>query len=173
MNLKEFIERNRTVSIASLKDDEQLCLEVQQQLNRQGCLDREFVTGEFSLQTERAFAQFKKSNYLNAVGLLGASAARALLKETLRLTNEDVFNVYGRRLSPGMLADLNNCLNKFKINNMRRLRHFVAQTAHESGGLQFFKELASGNAYEGRRDLGNVQIGDGSKFKGLDHKSPC
>jgi putative chitinase len=39
--------------------------------------------------------------------------------------------------------------------------------------LQFFKELASGNAYEGRRDLGNVQIGDGSKFKGLDHKSPC
>lgn len=28
------------------------------------------------------------------------------------------------------------------------------------------KELASGDAYEGRKDLGNTEIGDGRKYKG-------
>lgn len=48
----------------------------------------------------------------------------------------------------------------------RRLRYFVAQVAHESAGLAYTKELASGKAYEGRRDLGNVKAGDGVRFKG-------
>jgi putative chitinase len=42
----------------------------------------------------------------------------------------------------------------------------VAQLAHESGGFKFFEELASGADYEGRRDLGNVNPGDGVRFKG-------
>lgn len=43
---------------------------------------------------------------------------------------------------------------------------FIAQVGHESGGLMYFEELASGSAYEGRTDLGNTQTGDGMKFKG-------
>ena len=43
---------------------------------------------------------------------------------------------------------------------------FVAQTAHESGGYFYVKELASGAAYEGRKDLGNIHPGDGVKYKG-------
>jgi putative chitinase len=44
--------------------------------------------------------------------------------------------------------------------------HFLAQIAHESGELRYTEELASGEAYEGRRDLGNTQPGDGPRFKG-------
>ena len=44
--------------------------------------------------------------------------------------------------------------------------HFLAQILHESGSLNYVKELASGKAYEGRRDLGNIIKGDGVKFKG-------
>lgn len=47
-----------------------------------------------------------------------------------------------------------------------RLAHFMAQLIHESGGFRWMEELASGAAYEGRRDLGNTQPGDGRRFKG-------
>lgn len=43
---------------------------------------------------------------------------------------------------------------------------FIAQVAHESGNFHFLKEIASGKAYEGRKDLGNVHPGDGVKYKG-------
>jgi predicted chitinase len=43
---------------------------------------------------------------------------------------------------------------------------FLAQVLHESGRLRWFEELGSGAQYEGRRDLGNVQSGDGRRFKG-------
>jgi putative chitinase len=42
----------------------------------------------------------------------------------------------------------------------------MAQVAHESGGLRWLKELATGDDYEWRTDLGNTQPGDGRKFKG-------
>ncbi|AVE00335.1 lysin A [Mycobacterium phage Bananafish] len=49
-----------------------------------------------------------------------------------------------------------------------RRRHFLAQVGHESGGLKYQEEIASGAAYEGRADLGNTQRGDGVRFKGRD-----
>jgi predicted chitinase len=52
------------------------------------------------------------------------------------------------------------------ITNQARARAFLAQVLHESAGLNFFEEIASGAAYEGRRDLGNTQPGDGKRFKG-------
>ena len=53
-----------------------------------------------------------------------------------------------------------------EINTCRRAAAFMAQIAHESGGLQYFEELASGAAYEGRSNLGNTQPGDGKRYKG-------
>ena len=47
-----------------------------------------------------------------------------------------------------------------------RLAHFMGQCAHESGGFIYMEEIASGAAYEGRADLGNVQPGDGRRYKG-------
>lgn len=44
--------------------------------------------------------------------------------------------------------------------------HFLAQVGHESDGFKTATEYASGRAYEGRKDLGNTQPGDGVRFKG-------
>ncbi len=44
--------------------------------------------------------------------------------------------------------------------------HFLAQTNHESGNFIYKEEIASGKAYEGRKDLGNTQVGDGPRYKG-------
>ena len=43
---------------------------------------------------------------------------------------------------------------------------FLAQVLWESVGLRYFEEIASGAAYEGRRDLGNTHPGDGVRYKG-------
>ncbi|KAH0786145.1 N-acetylmuramoyl-L-alanine amidase CwlA precursor [Histomonas meleagridis] len=62
--------------------------------------------------------------------------------------------------------ELNNCLSKFGITTQASIRHFMSQCAHESVLGTYTKEIASGSAYEGRKDLGNTQKGDGPKFKG-------
>ena len=74
--------------------------------------------------------------------------------------------VFTREPSSAQLADLNACLERFNINTAQRIRHFLAQVGHESGGLRWMLELATGDAYEGRQDLGNTQAGDGRRFKG-------
>lgn len=52
------------------------------------------------------------------------------------------------------------------ITTPRRQEMFLAQLAHESDELRHMEEIASGVAYEGRRDLGNIQRGDGKRYKG-------
>ena len=52
------------------------------------------------------------------------------------------------------------------MDNPLRLAHFMAQLAHESGSFKYMEEIASGAAYEGRKDLGNTQPGDGVRYKG-------
>jgi putative chitinase len=55
---------------------------------------------------------------------------------------------------------------EFGISSAERMSMFLAQLAHESGELRYVRELASGEAYEGRADLGNTEPGDGPRFKG-------
>lgn len=55
---------------------------------------------------------------------------------------------------------------KFGINTPIRQSHFLAQCAHESAGMRTTVEYASGKEYEGRKDLGNTQSGDGVRYKG-------
>lgn len=52
------------------------------------------------------------------------------------------------------------------MDNELRLSHFMAQLIHESCGFRYMEEIASGSAYEGRKDLGNTVVGDGKRFKG-------
>lgn len=59
-----------------------------------------------------------------------------------------------------------DAMKKYDILTPLQRAHFLAQCAHESGGFRWTEEFASGKAYEGRKDLGNLQPGDGVKYKG-------
>jgi predicted chitinase len=62
-----------------------------------------------------------------------------------------------------MLAD---AMVEGEITTVTRAAAFLGQLAHESGDLRWMIEQADGSAYEGRHDLGNVQSGDGPRYKG-------
>lgn len=64
------------------------------------------------------------------------------------------------------LDPLNRTMKEFALDTPLRMRSFLAQIGHESGQLRYTEELASGEAYEGRKDLGNTSPGDGVKYKG-------
>jgi putative chitinase len=76
----------------------------------------------------------------------------------------------------------NRALHRYEINTPVRIAHFVAQVGHESGSFQWPEEIwfnpqldANGVAtkgtrsqlnYEGKKDLGNTEVGDGYRFRG-------
>jgi predicted chitinase/LysM repeat protein len=64
------------------------------------------------------------------------------------------------------LPHLNRAMAEAGINTPKRQAAFIAQLAHESGEFRYMEEIASGSAYEGRKDLGNTHPGDGVRFKG-------
>ncbi len=52
------------------------------------------------------------------------------------------------------------------IGTALRGAHFLAQVCEELFGFSSTEEADSGERYEGRRDLGNTEAGDGPRFKG-------
>lgn len=65
---------------------------------------------------------------------------------------------------------LNRAMQHYQINTPVRQAAFLAQIGHESGQLRYVREIwgptAAQKGYEGRKDLGNTQPGDGARFKG-------
>jgi predicted chitinase len=82
----------------------------------------------------------------------------ALLKKIAIHPNEIVINSLPAPLSKHMTA--------YGIDTPLRAAHFLAQACHESAHFRVLHEYASGSAYEGRKDLGNVYAGDGKRYKG-------
>jgi putative chitinase len=66
----------------------------------------------------------------------------------------------------GLAAAMPRCIQIADLTTPLRQEHFLAQLAHESAGFKTTTEYATGKAYEGRKDLGNTQKGDGVRYKG-------
>ena len=89
-------------------------------------------------------------------------------KGSVHITKQQLAAVW--QCSESLIADpeideMNKCLDMYEITTAPRIRHFLSQTAHESGGGRYKKELASGEAYNNRSDLQNGPT-DGPKYKG-------
>lgn len=65
-----------------------------------------------------------------------------------------------------LVGPMNEAMIAAGCTNLRRAAMWCAQIGHESEGLKYMEEIASGAAYEGRLDLGNTQPGDGVRYKG-------
>ena len=89
---------------------------------------------------------------------LAGATSTVKLKGTLINAPEANLALYATALSTRM--------HDREITGSLREAHFLAQIGHESGELRYAEELASGEAYEGRKDLGNTEPGDGPRFKG-------
>lgn len=65
---------------------------------------------------------------------------------------------------------LSAAMAEFGIDTPERQASFLANVGHESGGLHWVVELwgptIAQQRYEGRRDIGNTQPGDGFRFRG-------
>ena len=70
------------------------------------------------------------------------------------------------QLATEYIGPFNQAMREAGITNTARAAMFCSQVGHESVSLRYMREIADGSAYEGRRDLGNTQPGDGRKFRG-------
>lgn len=70
------------------------------------------------------------------------------------------------KLLPELVKWINVTCPKYEIDTPQEYAHFLAQACHETDHFQTLREYASGKAYEGRKDLGNIYKGDGIKFPG-------
>jgi predicted chitinase len=61
---------------------------------------------------------------------------------------------------------MNGFIQEFELSNDNRISHFLGQAAIESAYFRTTTEYGDGKKYNGRRDLGNTQPGDGPRFKG-------
>lgn len=81
-----------------------------------------------------------------------------------------VFSAAQRTNAQSLLEALTTYGDRFGLLQPHRLVQFLAQLMHESGGFAYDREIwgptKAQRRYEGRKDLGNVQKGDGSKYRG-------
>jgi putative chitinase len=128
-------------------------------------VDAGSAAGTFGPKTEAAVKTWQKANGLLDDGIVGPKTWELMFPLVIPESPFKLKNLVGH--IPGdVIVQIPDTAAKFNITNTLRLTHFLAQCAHESGNWRYRTELASGAAYEGRKDLGNTQAGDGVKFKG-------
>lgn len=127
------------------------------------------VDGIFDRRMLKSVKKMQKSLGLKVDGTIGANDIKKMKQAAKGVTLGQL-----RKIMPSLplskarqyLPLLNRAMAEGKINTVKRKAAFLAQLAHESVQLRYFEEIASGAAYEGRRDLGNVRPGDGRRYKG-------
>lgn len=88
------------------------------------------------------------------------------------MTPQDLARATGARIDRAteFLPHIEAAMAEFEINTPDRQAAFLAQIGHESGGLHWTTEIwgpsIAQSHYEGRDDLGNMDEGDGFRFKG-------
>ncbi len=152
--------------------------------------------GSFGNRTVQATVEFQRQNGLGADGVVGPGTLNKAKEQGFAEAEDAGGGGGGgggatggsaggglseqalAQIMPNLKADkraaffpfLVAAMNEFSINTPARQAAFLAQLAHESAEFRFMEEIwgptAAQRRYEGRRDLGNTQTGDGFRFKG-------
>lgn len=152
-------------------------------LNRPSPLPILPVDGTVGDETHAAIREFQQRLLGIADGRIEpGSATMAALREGLSqagvardgLPDGPLGKVVLRGILPGAapariatyLPHLAGCMPAHGITAGLRQVHFLAQAAYESANLEHAEEQGSGEAHEGRHELGNIAKGDGPRYKG-------
>lgn len=140
------------------------------------------LDGLFGENTETALKRFQDRENLTVDGIAGGNTWSALVKAPVQTYSPysaiilsrfdldrivssipyDYIRPYARTSIPMILTEAT----KAGVVDQGQLAYILATAFHESHLGRMMEELASGWAYEWRTDLGNVQYGDGPKYKG-------
>jgi putative chitinase len=124
--------------------------------------------GVFGPKTDAAVKDWQRKNELLDDGIVGDDIWNKIFNISpliLPSSNLKLDKLKGQ-IPDNVLLQIPDTAQKFNITTNLRLTHFLSQCAHESGNFKWVVEFASGSAYEGRKDLGNTEPGDGIRFKG-------
>jgi predicted chitinase len=139
------------------------------------------IDGKFGVATEAAIKRFQQDKGLVIDGIVGQQTWVALLGQSVEVFLPHVVTVGS--------FNIDKIVNSISASNIRnharksiplilreceangvtergQIAYILATAQHESLLGELMEELGSGEAYEGRRDLGNTQRGDGPRFKG-------
>jgi hydroxyethylthiazole kinase len=135
------------------------------------CFDaREVTEAQWHWPPFQFFSHFRKCGWLSQQELIRCIPARYHTEERARGSRQILVNistsVAQQRVVRRNSDTFMKICRKYDIDKRLRLAHFLAQIFRESGVLQYDQELASGAEYQGRADLGNINPGDGIRYKG-------
>jgi putative chitinase len=155
-------------------------------LNTQGKAVTE--DGDFGARTESATREWQETNGLTPDGKVGSESIAKAQTQGFIAFNTDPAPVppvvvpNGTGITPALLAKIfpgtnaslrdrfippmNNWLPFYGIDSRLEAAAFIANGGKETDYLRVTSEYATGDAYEGREDLGNTEPGDGRRFKG-------
>jgi putative chitinase len=94
-------------------------------------------------------------------GDLGPRTYAALIGYTVQKPASALFTA--------LAAGMGSACPTYRITTRLRIAHWLGQAAHETGRFQFLTEVGDAAyfaRYDGRKDLGNTQPGDGAKYRG-------
>ncbi|WP_244298083.1 glycoside hydrolase family 19 protein [Actinobacillus vicugnae] len=115
------------------------------------------------------FSTSKEAYYFHPLGLVGwlAKTCKELLTKEMLMK---IFKSAKKKEIDDYHGPINRAICIFGVNDIKSLAFFLGQVSVETEDLLYKWEQGSDSYftknYEGRSDLGNIQSGDGARFKG-------